>query len=471
MTLRARLTLWYSAQLAGVLILFGIAAYLFLSYSLTRQAQQQLLSTADDISKAAIRTVRGVEFNKLAFDTTANVHVQLWDLNGELQGPQEPALEVPFDPAAFDQGQATFSRVDIESMDFQVLTYPLYLAPENELVGHLQLASPYDPVNQALESLLLFLVSGGALAVGIAAIVGWSFAGVALRPLERVTQAAIQITRADDLSRRIPLKGPPRGEVDRLVEAFNETLERLENLFETQRRFLADVSHELRTPLTTIRGNVDLLRRMQTVDEDSMEAISSEVDRMTRMVKDLLLLAQAETGKIPLAQDVIELDTLMLEVFKQVKVLSQNGIDVRLGREDQVRIRGDRDRIKQVLLNLVANAIDHTPSGGSITLGLACVDDWARLTVTDTGAGIPQDQLANIFERFYRIDPSRKRSAFGGTGLGLSIAYWITRSHQGRIEVASEIDHGTTFSVWLPRLEEDCGRRSLVETHAYETHA
>jgi heavy metal sensor kinase len=463
MTLRVRLTLWYSAQLAVVLFLFGVAAYLFLSYSLTRQAQQQLLSTADDISNAAIRTVRGVEFNQLAFETTANVHVQLWDLNGELQGPIDPALDVPFDVTAFGQGQATFSRVDISSMEFQVLTYPLFLAPENELVGHLQLASPYDPINQALESLLLFLISGGVLAVGIAAVVGWTLTGMALRPLERVTQTAIQITRADDLSRRIPQRGPPRGEVDQLVEAFNETLERLENLFETQRRFLADVSHELRTPLTTIRGNVDLLKRIKIVDEESMEAISSEVDRMTRMVQDLLLLAQAETGKLPLAQDVIELDTLMLEVFKQAKVLSQNGIEVKLGREDQVRIRGDRDRVKQVLLNLVANALDHTPSGGAITLGLACVEDWARLTVTDTGTGIPQEELPNLFERFYRIDPSRKRSAFGGTGLGLSIAYWITRSHQGRIEVASEIDQGTTFSVWLPRLEEDCGKPSLAK--------
>jgi signal transduction histidine kinase len=445
-----------------VLILFGVAAYLFLSYSLTRQVQQQLLGTADDISNAAIRTVRGVEFNQLALDLTANVHVQLWDLSGELQGPLQPVLQVPFDPESFDLGQATFSRVSIESMDFQVLTYPLFLAPENELVGHLQLASSIDPANQALDSLLIFLISGGVLAVSIAALVGWSFAGMALRPLERVTQTAIQITRADDLSRRIPLRGPPRGEVDRLVEAFNETLERLENLFKTQRRFLADVSHELRTPLTTIRGNVDLLRRIKALDEDSVEAISSEVDRMTRMVQDLLLLAQAETGKLLMAQDVIELDTLMLEVFKQAKLLSQNGIDVRLGREDQVRIRGDRDRIKQVLLNLVANAIDHTGSGGRITLGLACVDDWARLTVTDTGKGIPQEELPNLFERFYRIDPSRKRSAFGGTGLGLSIAYWITRSHQGRIEVASEIDRGTTFSVWLPRLEEDCGKPALA---------
>jgi signal transduction histidine kinase len=121
-----------------------------------------------------------------------------------------------------------------------------------------------------------------------------------------------------------------------------------------------------------------------------------------------------------------------------------------------VRIIGDRDRLRQVILNLMANALTHTPSGGTVTLALACVEDWAQLTVKDTGSGIADDELPYIFERFYRVDRSRRRSDTGGAGLGLSIAYWITRSHNGRIEVASEEGKGTTFSVWLPRIEGDC---------------
>lgn len=246
------------------------------------------------------------------------------------------------------------------------------------------------------------------------------------------------------------MPGEGKDEVGRLIQAFNESLERLENLFETQRRFLADVSHELRTPLTSIRGNVDLIRRMGEPDAESLDAITSEVDRMTRLVQDLLLLAQAETGKLPLASAVVELDTLMLEVYQQAKMLAQDKVAVRLGREDQARVFGDRDRLKQVLLNLVGNALEHTPPGGQVTLALSCVEDWARLTVTDTGAGIPQEELPHIFERFYRIDRSRRRTGAGGAGLGLSIAYWITRSHQGRLEVASEVGRGSTFSIWLP---------------------
>ncbi len=163
---------------------------------------------------------------------------------------------------------------------------------------------------------------------------------------------------------------------------------------------------------------------------------------------------------MPLGKEEVELDTLVLEVFQQSKVLAKDRVEVHLGQEDQARVTGDRDRLKQVLLNLMSNAIEYTPAGGSVTLGLACVGDWARVTVTDTGPGIPQDELPHIFERFYRVDRSRKRTERGGAGLGLSIAYWITRSHDGRLEVASEVGKGTTFSVWLPQSGKGCGDAS-----------
>jgi signal transduction histidine kinase len=454
-TLRARLTLWYSGLLAGVLFLFGTAVYLLLSYLLTKQVDDSLLSTASDIRSAAIRTMDGViGFPSLALNLTAEARVQVWQTDGVL-AVQAPGLEeLPLDDLAPGLTSAGYRNVILEDVEYRVLTYPLIAQPENRVVGYLQLANSLATVRQALSNLLILMVVGGIVAVALAGLVGWSTAGAALRPLDRVTETAVQITRADDLSRRIPLAGPPRGEVGRLSLAFNETLERLEGLFETQRRFLADVSHELRTPLTTIRGNVDLIRRMKTADPESLEAIKAEVDRMSRMVNDLLLLAQAESGRLPLAMEPIELDTLMLEVFKQAKVLASNGVRVEIGREEQVQVRGDKDRLKQVFLNLVANALDHTGSGGVVTLSLGSVEGWARLTVSDTGRGMPQEELPHIFERFYRIDSARKRSDLGGAGLGLSIAYWITRSHNGRIEVASEVGKGTSFSVWLPQVGE-----------------
>jgi two-component system OmpR family sensor kinase len=457
-TLRARLTLGYTAVLAAVLLLLGAAVYLLMSRSLTGQVEQTLAQTADDVLRASRRDIRGITLPPL--DLTANVYVQIWDPQGQLrvESANLMSMETPLDADALQVTLPTYTRVTIGTARLLVLTVPVVAPPSSEIVGRLQLASSMETVNRALESLLLLLIGGFVAALALAAIVGLATARAALRPLDQVTDAALTITRADDLSRRIPLSGPPAGEVGQLVLAFNETMERLESLFETQRRFVADVSHELRTPLTTIRGNVDLIRRMGMADPESLEAITSEVDRMTRMVQDLLLLAQAESGKLPLAREVVELDTLLLQVYKQAKVLARDRLDLRLGREDQARVLGDADRLRQMLLNLVTNAIQYTPDGGSVTLSLTCLGERARLSVSDTGPGIGQDELPRLFERFYRVDRSRRRTEHGGAGLGLSIAFWIARSHGGHIEVASEVGKGATFSVWLPlAIPAPCG--------------
>lgn len=456
MTLRARLTLWYAAVLGGVLFLFGATVYLFLSYSLTGQIEETLKEAADDILLASRRDMSGIALPRL--DLTGNVYVQVWGLGegGELTQitTNLSGFDQPFDPATLNSEDRTFSTADLGSTRLRVLSVPVVLLPEGHVIGYLQLASSLDAVDQARGMLIVVLVSVGVMAIAVAGAVGYLAARSALRPLDRVTETALQITRADDLSRRIALSGPPTGEVGRLTLAFNETLERLEALFKTQRRFLADVSHELRTPLTAIRGNIDLIRRMGEADPISLDTITSEVDRMTRLVRDLLFLAQAETGKLPLVQEIVELDTLMLEVFQQARILAGDQVEVCLGQEDQARVHGDRDRLKQVFLNLAANALDHTPSGGRVTLSLTCEQDWARMAVSDTGPGIPEEDIPHIFERFRRLDASRNPSAMGGAGLGLSIAHWITRIHGGRIEVASEVGRGTEFTVWLPRFTQ-----------------
>lgn len=451
MTLRTRLTVWYASVLALVLVVFGLAVYSLLSLSLVRQIDTTLDIAADEIRLAFRRDVEGIHLPPMALDLTANVYVQVWNPDGSLIATNISMVQEPFDPERLAEAKTAHSEVTYEGIHLRVLTYPLIAQPDGTAVGTMQLASSLTTVDDAQRALLVLLMSGGLAAVVLAALVGWTTTAAALQPLEQMTETALQITHADDLSRRIPLSGPAEGEVGRLIVAFNETLERLEMLFETQRRFLADVSHELRTPLTTILGNLDLMRKMGQLDEESLEAITSETQRMKRLVQDILVLTQAESGKLPLGREVVELDTLVLEVFQQSKVLAKDRVQVQLGQEDQARVIGDRDRLKQVLLNLMSNAIEYTPAGGSVTLGLACVGDWARVTVTDTGPGIPQDELPHIFERFYRVDRSRKRTERGGAGLGLSIAYWITRSHEGRLEVASEVGKGTTFSVWLPQ--------------------
>jgi signal transduction histidine kinase len=200
-----------------------------------------------------------------------------------------------------------------------------------------------------------------------------------------------------------------------------------------------------------INGNVGLMRRMRQVDEESLASIEEEVDRLTRLVGDLLLLAQADSGKIPLDIKPVELDALLLEVYQQLCILAGDRVKVKLADIDQVKLMGDRDRLKQVIINLGANAINYTQDGGQVKLGLYKSEGQAKLLVTDNGPGIPPEDLPHIFERFYRGEKSRTRqheeSSFG---LGLSIAYWIIEAHGGRIEVSSELGEGSSFCVWLP---------------------
>jgi signal transduction histidine kinase len=271
--------------------------------------------------------------------------------------------------------------------------------------------------------------------------------------LETVIETADQITRADDLSRRIPQKHLADDEIGTLIRSFNRTLERLENLFTSQQRFLADVSHELRTPLTVIKGNANLMRKIKEADEESLMSIDEEADRLTRMVGDLLLLAQAESGKLPLNVRALEFDTLLLDVFQEMRVLAGDKVKIKMTDIDQAIINGDRDRLKQVLLNLIGNAIQYTPPGGDVYLNLSKSQEMARLIIRDTGPGIPAKDLPHIFDRFYRGEKSRTRSKTSGYGLGLSIAYWIVDAHGGRIEVDSQEGKGTTFAVFLPLSE------------------
>jgi two-component system OmpR family sensor kinase len=458
-TLRARLTLWYTAVLAAVLLLFGSIIYFTLTFTLTNQIEDTLNQTADEV----LGTLAGgmpedLAITLRALDLTSQVSVQIINAGGDIiwQSNTAPRISDPFDSDSLNAQENVFSTKRFEDAGYRILTVPVITRPVEDVLGYLQLASSMAEVEFVRESLLYGLGAGGTLALLVAGLIGYIAAGAALSPLEEVTSTALQITRADDLSRRIPIMGPPAGEVGSLILAFNETLERLEGLFQTQRRFMADVSHELRTPLTTIRGNIDLIKQMGEADEESLEAISIEVDRMTRMVRDILLLAQAETGKLPLAKEVVELDTLMLEVFQQAKVLANKRLALEIGREDQANVIGDRDRIKQILLNLIANAIEHTPDGGTIKLDLACEGNQARLSVIDTGPGIPEEELPLIFERFYRRDPSRKRKSSGGAGLGLSIAYWIAKMHGGDLRVESTVGEGSCFELILPLVESQC---------------
>lgn len=330
----------------------------------------------------------------------------------------------------------------------RVLTAPLVVSGDAgpRIVGHLQVARLLDTFESFNRVLVFALLIGFAAATASLLLAVWLTPSL-FKPLEDIAVVARQITRADDLSRRVPDTGRT-DEIGDLTRALNQTLERLERLFRSQQRLLADVSHELRTPLTAVRGNLDLMRRMGEVDPESLAIVQDEVERMTRLVGDLLLLARADSGELPMQKKPVELDNLLFEVYRQVSRLERS-VEVVVSEVDQVCVLGDPDRLKQLLFNLIDNAMKYTPPGGKVSLRLSKTMDWAQLEVTDTGVGIPPDDLPYIFDRFYRVDKARSR-AQGGAGLGLAIAKWIAQVHGGNIHAISQVGVGTTFAIMLP---------------------
>jgi two-component system OmpR family sensor kinase len=467
MSIRLRLTLWYTTVVAVVVLVFGVAQYSLLTFTLLGSIDRQLEATASRVTEAArvrlsfFYLEKLLELPGLDVFTTPGLYIQVYDTNSGLVVSRSRTLGeamLPVDEAML--AVTMDGRTDRRTMQLGGTRLRVFSAPitvSDEVQGIVQVGTSLVQVDQTQGQLLGILVGGGSVAILVSAGLGVLLARAALRPIDHITQAALAISRAEDLSRRLEGSGPA-DEVGRLAATFNEMLARLETLFRTQRRFLADVSHELRTPLTTVQGNVDLLCRGAADDletqRETLAIIEGEVARMSRLVADLLLLARADAG-IHLDTQPVELDTLLLEVYRQARIMSR-GVDVRLGHEDQAVVLGDPDRLRQLLLNLVDNALKYTPPDGQVQLSLYNDDEWVRIVVSDTGIGIPHEDLQAgpsglplIFERFYRADPARSREE-GGTGLGLSIAQWIAQAHGGQITVQSEMGEGSTFTVRLP---------------------
>jgi two-component system, OmpR family, sensor kinase len=426
--------------MGGILIIFGATVYLLVNVILLNQVDNMLAGVAREIMRnTTVSSTAELSMVSLPqLDMTANAYVQVWGMDESLltTSPSIGTLSRPLDPIGLKAGTTIYEDSYLDGAHLRVLSVPLVFGERR--IGILQVGASLSVVDATRNNLISVMLGIGVVAVLMAALGSWVLLGRALSPLENITETVDQINRADDLSRRIPTLGQVKDEVGNLVLSFNQTLERLEALFTSQQRFLADVSHELRTPLTVIKGNVDLIRRMKEADEESLNSIDQEAGRLTRLVGGLLMLAQAESGKLPLNFGRVELDLLLTEVFTEMRMLAGSKVRVHLNDIDQVIVHGDRDRLKQVLLNLVANAIQYTPAGGDIFISLSKLGDQGRLIIRDTGPGIPAEDLPHIFDRFYRAEKSRTRSQTSGFGLGLvhcALDHRTSqRADQGRIK-------------------------------------
>jgi two-component system OmpR family sensor kinase len=465
-SIRFRLTAWYALVLFAVFALLGLFLNTLLERELRQDVDQRLRSTALEISQSA--RVRGsFQFPILQITDPRSVSfpsllIQFLDPTGDPEFTSENLgdrlLPVPddLDP----ESEISLYTSEIDGVPVRVAYAPAILS-NGTPVGVTVVAEPLLQLNRTLDHLRNLLLIASIAAIALAALGGWFLAGRALRPVDRITETAEEIASGASTERSLStrLVVPKTGdELARLATTFNLMLDRIQTAFTTQRRFIADASHELRTPLTAIRGNLDVLNRQaiaqaSSLDPDYVEALEDlrrESSRMGRLLEDLLTLARADAMSSPdsLRLRACFVDQLAAEVFRTASTLA-HGQQLVLDAPLSVMTIGDPDRLQQLLLILVDNALLHTPSDGKVTISIRQTDDEAVIAVTDTGPGIAPEHLPHLFDRFYRADDARARTS-GGTGLGLAIAKAIVESHHGEIHVESELGQGSTFTVRLP---------------------
>ncbi|RIX53207.1 sensor histidine kinase [Paenibacillus nanensis] len=483
MSIRLRLTLWYSGLLAVTLLVFGVAVYMFINWNTYNDLKEQVRKDSESMRINAMMFFNTLDLNvedRGILDK--DVYIQLVNYEEGNVIRQSRNLKtinalIPFPEHTTNPDRAFVKyKLNIEGKDYSMIVYQRPIVINNQLVGLLQVgAIPYNE-EKFMDGLRTTLIFASLAVVLIAFTVGLLIARQALRPIGQVISATRQIEKGSDLSVRIPANGP-KDEIGQLVDTLNTMLARLEKAYneldeayKAQRRFVSDASHELRTPLTTIRGNIDLLEKMWSrakesgasaageglrltadhweMSSEAMSDIAAEAKRMSTLVGDLLALARADAGYVMEKQS-LPLLPLTEEVARRAGLLPRSA-DWRIGDLSKLRdvhVYGNHDYLQQLLFIFIENAFKYTPNG-YVELRAVRKDGHIGWIIEDTGIGMNPDEIPHIFDRFYRADESRGVTV--GTGLGLSIAKWILDEHGGSVEVVTRENEGTTFTVWLP---------------------
>jgi heavy metal sensor kinase len=456
--IRTRLTVWYIFVLAALLVFYSVGTSVLL---VGRLKQQLSVRAIEDLE-----TVEGL----LYFGTDGNLGLRDdYHNHSESKLVQERLLEILSPDGAvlfrndrlgnralggrlFDgEGVGGYSERDAQLSDG---TRVRLVSRRHTLYGHavlIRLAYSEEPIWQYLEGMILVFSLALPVALALAGFAGYKLARRALAPVEDMARQAERIT-SERLHERLPTQNDD-DELGHLARVFNTTLARLEQSFEQLRRFTSDASHELRTPLAAIRsvGEVGLQKDGNREEyRDTVGSMLEETNRLTRLVDALLTISRADAGQLDLQRAPIavlellrestELLGVLMEEKKQSLVLEGDGSAV---------IDGDRVFLRQALVNLLHNAVKHSPMGGSISVSVWKKADFIDLQVADSGPGIPLEHQAKVFDRFYRVDSSRSRDA-GGAGLGLAIAKWVVEAHGGRIHLRNVPESGCIFCIRLP---------------------
>jgi two-component system OmpR family sensor kinase len=477
-SVRLRLTIWYSAVLALVLLALAGAMYLLLARNALQSTDSNLSELADaflttvdaelesdtslpglvQASKEAIAEHRFRDDAFVVLDADGRIVITSEDLTGD-GGPRREFPREVFGSKSFQKlassagrGTRTFGDVEGGRDGYRGVVRRFAVGSKEFTLVVLQSLHRQQEVFEGIVGTFAVVIP---LAVLLATAGGYFLAKKSLAPVVAMSTQAGKIS-ASNLHERLKIRNES-DELGHLAKSFNELLDRLDASFEQQHRFMADASHELRTPVAILRGEaeVSLSRDARSQDEyrESLAIVQAEAGRLSQIVEDLFTLARADAGQYHLVKREFYLDELVAEAAHSARALAlEKEIALLCETSEECPFFGDEGLLRRMVMNLVSNAIKYTPRGGGVSVASRTDGGRYVLTVSDSGPGIPTELQARIFDRFFRVDTARSRENGdqGGAGLGLSIARWIAEAHGGSLELTRSDARGSAFSAFLP---------------------
>jgi len=455
-----KMTLWYVLTFLISSLVICVFLYLALRHQLLKEIDQFLLDETTEMEKVLFQEPKETYFLMRFEDDVMGrkyypFFFQILDPSGKplymSRGFHEIGYELQ-DRLLINARNREETREEINSYHgrtaFRIISTPIFR--DGRLTEIIQLGTQLHYVKKNLSHFRDNILIALPIILVLGTLGGWVLARRSLSPIGYIAAKAQSIT-SQNLSERLSPRGTD-DEMDDLIRTINEMISRLEGSFKRMAEFTADASHELKTPICAMRGEAEVLLLKERKAEEYQEGLANfieQFDHLNQMINDLILLSKVDSTEVALKMAPLRLDLLVKDLCNFFQILAeQKNIALKTGPLEEVTVIGDKVRLQQLFTNLIDNAIKYT-SRGAIRVTVEEKEDAVQVKVIDTGMGIPEGEREKIFKRFYRMDKSRSRET-GGVGLGLSIAEWITHAHQGRIEVESEINQGSTFTVYLP---------------------
>jgi len=460
-SLRFRLVAWYGGLLTLVFVLLTAVMFFDLTHFLENNLRQSQLRRARQIADAVVSISQRNGEQSVAAEIKDRYDPELNDrfiritrrdgsvlyLSGE---PKDQSFDPRELPAVASAGRREFSQKLRLASGRHLLIAAVSCQGPDRTQYVVETGVPLEPIETMLNHLLLQLALGLPLALAVAIGGGYWLVQRALRPVDGIAQKAERITQ-HNLNERLPV-AQSGDELERLSISLNHLISRLGDALYNSKRFVADASHELRTPLTVLRGELENLIQDGRLNQERRETLGSmleEVERLTKIVEGLLALSRLDAGEAQVEWVEFNMAELAATTADQMSLLAEDkGIAIQCDAGQPVIVEGDRARLKQVVVNLLDNAIKYTQAGGVVRLAVARQNGHAILDVADNGIGIPPEALGHVFDRFFRVDKARSRDQ-GGAGLGLSIVKSICTAHGAQVEVESRPGKGTQFRIKL----------------------